>query len=400
VSASGAAPDVIVVGAGIVGTACARELTVRGVRVMLVDRGEVSSGTTGLGEGNVLAADKDEGAELDLTRAGLAVFDELDELIGDAARIRRKGALIVHTDEETWDGEPARVERLLAYGLRCGLIDAADVRELEPELTGPIVGAAWFPDDIQCDPRAIARALAREARAGGAEVRTGTEVETISVHDGRVLGVRLVTGELLPGGAVVLAAGAWSRRLAETADLDLPLEPRWGQLARLETPRSGPPPIRRKVVDASYLRSVVSPDAGLQITTVVETTWDGDVLVGSSRARRGFDTSVDPAVSAAMVERAARLAPVVRDLPIAEAWAGLRPWLPDHLPAIGPSRAVRGLWVATGHEGAGIALGPITGRLIAEAYTGDRPTVPLDPFDPDRFAAATLSRRSSGTGGA
>jgi glycine/D-amino acid oxidase-like deaminating enzyme len=387
VSASGAAPDVIVVGAGIVGTACARELTVRGVQVTLVDRGKVSSGTTGLGEGNVLAADKDEGPELDLTRAGLALFDELDELIGGPARIRRKGALIVHTDEETWDGEPARVERLLAYGLRCGLIDAADVRGLEPELTGPIVGAAWFPDDIQCDPRAIARAFAREARAGGAELRTGTEVETISAHDGRVQGVRLVTGELLPAGAVVLAAGAWSRRLAETADLDLPLEPRWGQLARLETPRSGPPPIRRKVVDGSYLRSVVSTDPRLEITTVLETTWDGDVLVGSSRARRGFDTSVDPAVSALMVDRAARLVPMVRDLPVAAAWAGLRPWLPDHLPAIGPSARLPGLWVATGHEGAGVALGPVTGRVLAQAFCGEAPAVSLAPFDPDRFAA-------------
>ena len=123
-----------------------------------------------------------------------------------------------------------------------------------------------------------------------------------------------------------------------------------------------------------------------QVTTVLETTWHGDVLVGSSRARRGFDTSIDPAVSGAMVERAARLAPLVRELPVAEAWAGLRPWLPDHRPAIGPSRAVPGLWVATGHEGAGIALGPITGRIVAEAYCGETPTAGLAPFDPDRFA--------------
>jgi len=383
---SAAAPDVVVVGAGIVGTACARELAVRGVSVVLVDRGEVSSGTTGLGEGNVLAADKDAGPELDLTREALAIFDELEERLGPPARIRRKGALIVHTDEETWRGEPERVERLLAYGLRCGLIDPADVRELEPELTGEIVGAAWFPDDVQCAPRAIARALAREARAAGAEVRTGCEVEALHVREGRVEGVRVAGGDVLPAGAAVLAAGAWSRVLADTAGLALPLEPRWGQLAQLTPPRREPPFIRRKVVDGSYMASVTSADPGLEVTTVLETTWEGDVLVGSSRARRGFDTAADPAVTDAMVTRAAQLVPGVGNLAVADAWAGLRPWLPDHLPAIGPSRRVPGLWVATGHEGAGIALGPITGRLIAQAYTGDRPPLDLVPFDPDRFA--------------
>ena len=103
--------DVVVVGAGIVGAAVARELAVRGVAVTLLDRGAVSSGTTGLGEGNVLCSDKDAGPELELARAGLALYGELEERLGDEARIRRKGALIVHTDEATWAAEPARLER-------------------------------------------------------------------------------------------------------------------------------------------------------------------------------------------------------------------------------------------------------------------------------------------------
>jgi len=386
VSADAAATDVVVIGAGIVGAACARELAVRGVGVTLVDRGEIAGGTTGLGEGNVLASDKDEGPELELTREALAMYDEIEGRLGHVARIRRKGALIVHTDEQTWDGEPARVDRMLRYGLRCGLIDPAGVRKLEPALTGPILGAAWFPDDVQCAPRPITRALVREARTAGAVVRTGCEVSSISADGGRVRGVRVGDGTLVEAGAVVLAAGAWSRRLAGSAGLELPLEPRWGQLARLTPRRRDPPLLRRKVVDGSYLASVASADPGLEITTVLETTWEGDVLVGSSRARRGFDNSVDPAVTDAMVRRAARLVPAVADLPVDEVWSGLRPWLPDHLPAIGPSARVPGLWVATGHEGAGIALGPVTGRVLAQAFCGETPLVDLAPYDPDRFA--------------
>jgi D-hydroxyproline dehydrogenase subunit beta len=368
------AREVAVVGAGIVGAATARELAVRGVDVVLLDAGEVSGGTTGLGEGNVLCSDKDAGPELELCLRGLELYDELEERLGGEARIRRKGALIVHPEAETWAAEPARLERLRAAGVRGELVD--DVTALEPELTGEVCGASCFEADLQCDPRAIARALAREAEEAGAEVRTHARVVEIAG------GVVLAGGERIAAGAVVIAAGPWSAPLAESAGLRLPLEPRKGQLVRLggQTPL-----IRHKVVDGSYLGSVMSGDAGLQVTTVVETTRDGEVLVGSSRERRGFDTTVDDAVSDAMVARAARLFPRLGELPRAAAWAGLRPWLPDHLPAIGPSRAVEGLWLATGHEGAGVALGPVTGRLVAQAYCGEPSPVELGPFDPDRF---------------
>jgi D-hydroxyproline dehydrogenase subunit beta len=378
--------DVAVVGAGIVGTAIARELAVRGLGVTLLDRGAVSSGTTGLGEGNVLCSDKDAGPELDLARAGLALYRELEERLGAVARIRRKGALIVHPEPATWAGEPARLARM---GIaEAELLDAADVRRLEPQLTGPVHGASRFPDDLQCDPRAIARALAGEAVAAGATLRERCEVSAVSGD-----GVTLPGGERVAARAVVLAAGAWSAPLAEAAGAPLPLEPRKGQLVQLAAPAPGL--IRHKVVDGSYLNSVASTDAGLQVTTVVETTWEGDVLVGSSRERRGFDTEVDAAVSDAMVARAARLFPGLAELPRAAAWAGLRPWLPDHLPAIGPSRRVPGLWLATGHEGAGVALGPVTGRLVAQLIAGEPPVVDPAPFDPERFgdAAAVNERR-------
>jgi glycine/D-amino acid oxidase-like deaminating enzyme len=362
--------EVAVVGAGIVGAAIAYELAVRGVDVVLLDAGEVSGGTTGLGEGNVLCSDKEPGPELELTVRGLELYDEIEQLVGAAARIRRKGALIVHPDHETWAAEPARVARLREAGVRSQAVAAGDVAELEPALTGALCGATLFPDDLQCDPRAIARALAREVN-----VRSGARVQRVSGRD-----VVLDTGERIAAGAVVIAAGAWSAALAATAGLHLPVEPRKGQLVRLARL-----PVAHKVVDGSYLASVMSTDAGLQVTTVVETTWDGDLLVGSSRERRGFDTAVDDAVTEAMIARAARLFPSVGALPRKAAWAGLRPWLPDHLPAIGPSRRVEGLWAATGHEGAGVALGPVTGRLIAQAYCGESTLVELDPFDPDRF---------------
>jgi glycine/D-amino acid oxidase-like deaminating enzyme len=379
--------SVVVIGAGIVGTATAWELARRGVDVTLVDRGEVSGGTTGLGEGNVLVSDKDVGPELELAIAGRALYDELETLLGPEARIRRKGALIVHPDERTWAAEPARVARLRDAGVDAQLLDVDAVRAREPRLTGALLGATFVPGDLQCDPRAIARALARRATDAGARLRTHTPVEGIVIERGRAHGVALAGGERLEADAVVLAAGPWSGPLAHAAGLPLPLEPRKGQLIRVRLPQPDEQFLRHKLVDGSYLLSITSTEATRQLSSVIETTWDGDVLAGSTRERCGFDPHVDDALAAAIQERAAALVPALAGLPRAATWVGFRPWLPDHLPALGPSRHVEGLWVATGHEGAGVVLGPISGRLIAQALNGERPDLDLAPYRPDRFLA-------------
>jgi D-hydroxyproline dehydrogenase subunit beta len=375
-------PDVVVIGAGIVGCATAYELAKRGVSVTLIDRGEVSTGTTGLGEGNVLCSDKDAGPELGLAVAGMPLFDELEELIGDPARIRRKGALIVHPDETTWATEGARADRLRAAGVKAELLDRDAVRELEPRLTGHIHGALYAPEDLQCDPKAIARALATWSADQGGTIRTHTEATAI--EPGR--GVRLASGDVLAAETVALTAGPWSASLAATAGLSLPVEPRKGQLTRLRLPDADPTFLHRKIVDGSYLGSVSSTAADRQISTVLETTWDGDVIVGSTRERCGFDPAIDDDLARSVQERAARLVPEVVGLAPASTWVGFRPWLPDGLPAIGSSCAAERLWVGTGHEGAGIQLGPITGRILAQAITGEPPDVDLAAFDPDRFA--------------
>ena len=244
------------------------------------------------------------GPELLLAQLGLALYDELEELLGTEAGIRRKGALVVHAGAESWEAEPERIAGLRAAGIDCELLDPDQVRTAEPELSGELLGGSSFPRDLQCAPRAIARALAREAERLGARVETGRTAESIEVAGGRVSGVGGAAADV-----VVLAAGAWSATLARSAGLELPLEPRKGQLVRLE---QRPGFLQRKVIDGSYMAAVESEDAGLAVSTVVETTLDGHVLVGSSRERLGFDVSVDPAVSAALLESAARIAPGVR----------------------------------------------------------------------------------------
>jgi glycine/D-amino acid oxidase-like deaminating enzyme len=327
--------DVIVVGAGICGAAAAFFLDERGLTVLLLDRGAVSSGTTGLGEGNVLVCDKRPGPERELATKGRDLWLELGERF-PAARVARKGSLV--------------------------LGDGDDATQLEPALA-PGTTARHDPDDLQVDPRGLARALAAEV-----PVREGAEVEAVAPGN-----VTLRGGERLTCEHVVVATGPWARELT-----GLPVEPRKGQLVALAAPRGL---IRHKLLEAAYLDSIAGERT---VAAVIEQTLDGDeVLVGSSRERVGFDATVRDQVTNAMLDRAARFVPALRDLPVKRAWCGFRAWLPDGLPAVGP--LTDRVWTTTGHEGAGVALGPITGRLLAQLICQEPTDVDPGPFDPRRF---------------
>jgi D-hydroxyproline dehydrogenase subunit beta len=317
--------------------------------VLLLDRGAVASGTTGVGEGNVLVCDKFPGHERELALVGRDLWVELGERF-PAARVTRKGALLLDHP----DGAPAP--------------------ELEPELASG-VPVLREPDDLQVDPVGATRALAAELT-----VREGAAV--MSVERGAVT---LENGERLTCEHVVLAPGPWAAELT-----GLPVEPRKGQLVALAAP---PGLIRHKLIEAAYMDAVAETDEGLALAVVVEQTLDGgEVLVGSSRERVGFDPAVRDDVTQAMLERAARFVPRLRDLPVTRSWCGFRPWLPDGLPAIGPLGD--GIWTSTGHEGAGVCHGPISGRLLAQMICGDQPELDPAPFDPRRSSAAQQPSRS------
>src|ERR1700722_17535456 len=224
------------------------------------------------------------------------------------------------------------------------------------------------PGDLQVDPAGTTRTLLSDGRV---RVRVGAEVAGLTGG-----AVTLSTGERLSCEHVIVATGPWARGLT-----GLPVEPRKGQLVALAAP---PGMIAHKLIENAYIDAVEDGDEGLSIATVIEQTLDGDeILVGSSRERVGFDDTVNPDISRAMIERAARFAHALRELAISRAWCGWRPWLPDQRPAVGPLGP--GVWASTGHEGSGVCLGPISGLLLAQLICGQPPVADPAPFDPRRF---------------
>lgn len=382
-------PDVIVVGAGIVGAACAEALSAAGLVVTMFDRAGPASGTTAAGEGNVLVSDKEPGPELELALASRRRWPELlaelrEELGPELADVEwePKGGLVVATTDAAIDPLAALVATQRAAGVEAVPITLADAAAREPLLTTDITAAVHYVQDAQLQPVLAATALLAAVRRRGGSVRPGLAATGISTWRGSVQNVR-TANEDFACGAVVNACGPWAGEFAAAARAPITILPRRGMvLVTAPLPVS----VRHKVYDADYVGAVASGDAALQTSTVVESTRAGTVLIGSSRERVGFDDTIRFDVLAELARKAIGLFPVLAQVPVMRAYGGFRPYAPDHLPVIGQDPRVRGLWHATGHEGAGIGLAAATGRLLADLFLGRTPIVDAAPFRVDRPA--------------
>ncbi|MCF2531877.1 NAD(P)/FAD-dependent oxidoreductase [Yinghuangia soli] len=374
-----------------VGAACAYYAARAGLAVTVVDRGPVAGGTTGAGEGNLLVSDKEPGPELDLALRSAQLWEELaaEELpgggtLGQVAEYEAKGGLVVAAD-------PARLAALTAFaagqtaaGVTARPVDGDGLRALEPHLARDQAGGVYYPQDAQVQPALAAAHLLRQARLAGAALRLGENVVGIDTDkEGRVAGVRTDRGRIAAP-AVINAAGTWGGELAALAGVFLPVMPRRG-FVLVTAPL--PPLVRHKVYAADYVADVASDSADLQTSAVVEGTPSGPVLIGASRERVGYDRTLSVPVLRRLAAQAVALFPRLAEVPAMRAYRGFRPYMPDHLPAIGEDPRRPGLFHACGHEGAGIGLAPATGFFIAQQLVGEKPDFDLAPFRPDRFEA-------------
>ena len=375
-------PDVVVVGAGIVGAACAYYAAREGLSVTVLERGTVGGGTTSRGEGNILVSDKEPGPELALALASRTRWLELAAELGpDRFELEEKGGLVVAAS----DGGAAALTRFAAgqraAGVETVAVSADRLRDHEPNLAPDLAAGVLYSQDMQVQPVLAAVSLLAAARSLGAAVVRGEEVVAADRGpDGHLTAVRTRTGRY-PTGAVVNAAGTWGGEVGERLGAPIPVLPRRGFILVTEPlPRV----VRHKVYTADYVDNVASDDAGLETSTVIEGTRGGTVLIGASRERVGFDSTMSVEVLRRLATLAIRIFPFLAAVRLMRTYCGFRPYCPDHLPVIGPDPRVPGVFHACGHEGAGIGLAPGTGALISELLTGGRPDLPA--FAPARFA--------------
>lgn len=376
--------DLAIIGAGMTGAACAWYAARAGLRVVVLDRGAVAGGTTGAGEGNLLVSDKEPGPELDLALLSARLWRELaDEPgFGSAIEYEAKGGLVVAARPEGFAALEDFAEQQGRSGVDAESVPADALAELEPHLSPDLAGGVLYPQDAQVQPARAAALLIRDAKRWGAKLYTGTTVTALTrTADGAVNGVVTDRGTLRASW-VLNAAGTWGGEVAQLAGVHLPVLPRRGFVLVTEPlPRL----IRHKVYAADYVADVASSSAALQSSAVVEGTAAGPVLIGASRERVGFDRTFSLEVARLLAKQAIDLFPALARVKAMRSYLGFRPYMPDHLPAIGPDPRVPGLVHACGHEGAGIGLAPATGHLIARILTGQSPDFDLSPFRPERF---------------
>lgn len=373
--------DVLIIGAGIIGCATAYFAAKAGLSVTVLDRNLPASGTSSRCEGNILVSDKELGPELELTRYSLNIWQgELAEY-GHLWEFERKGGIIVASQTSSL----ASLERFSAsqreFGIASERLSEAQLRELEPHISPHALGAAFYPEDCQVQPILAASHLLRLARESGASLVTHAPVTALLRDGERVVGARTPRGDF-SAAHVVNTCGPWAGEIAELAGVNVPVMPRRGFVLVTEPL---PPMVHHKVYAAEYVDNVGSGDASLQSSPVVEGTPAGTILIGSSRERVGFDSHLSTAALGRIARGAVQLFPFLSRVRTLRHYHGFRPFCPDHLPVIGHDPRAPGLWHAAGHEGAGIGLGPGTGKLLAQALAGETPDLSLSAFRPERF---------------
>ncbi len=363
-------PDVVIVGGGVIGAACARALARRDVGVTVIEAGDRPGSATPAAAG-MLAPFAEAQAEDPLLALCVRSRDlyselaqELEEETGIDIQLRTDGIVQLAFTEE----EASRIKGTIAWQRQSGFatewLSAEEVHERVPGAGPEALGAALAPEDGGLAPLALREAFVKGAELKGARVVRGELVEEIRIESGRARGVRTADGTH-SAGAVVLATGCWSGRI-EGLPRSLPVEPIRGQMAALEWPAGEP-------------SAIVYGGGGYVLER------GGEAVAGSTMEQAGFATGTTEEGLRLVYRYMRRIFPALAGKRVKRTWAGLRPVTPDRHPILGPDPEVPNLWYATGHGRNGILLAGMTGEILAQLYVGEEVEYDITPMAVDRF---------------
>ena len=368
--------DVVITGGGVIGLTIARALALRGMRdICLIERAglgaEASFAAAGMLLPQVEAATKDDLFTLACRSRDLYVSfaAALRDETGIDVELDTTGTLYLAFNEH----DQEEIEKGYYFQHRAGLpidlLSATAARELEPCISSSTLGALLFPQDIQVENRRLLCALTNSVTNLGVTVLTETNVDALIVERNRLTGVQTSRG-VVNCSTVVVAAGTWSGFIKHAHP---PIEPVRGQMVCLEAK----PHLTRHILFSP--RGYLVPRR------------DGRLLAGSTSEHAGFAKCVTAGGIGKILQNAHEISPAISNLPVVDAWAGLRPRSPDGLPVLGPCVEIDGLFYATGHYRNGILLAPITGELISEAIVEGVTSPLLAPFSPERFLPRSVA---------
>ncbi|MBP1969150.1 sarcosine oxidase subunit beta [Virgibacillus natechei] len=384
--------EVAIIGGGIMGCAIAYYISKAGIDCTLIEKGDIASGTSSRCDGNVTIVDKDPGFDSKMSMVSQELTVDLGKDLKMPFEYRALGSILVCDNDAELQAAEDWVKIQNEAGLKFNMLDRSDIRQESPYFADDIPGGLESETDSLINPYLFCYSLIDRAKDYGLKVRTQTEVTSISKKEDFTIET---TNGTFTAEKVVNAAGVWAPFIGEMLDVEIPIVPRKGHImvgSRQE------PVMMRNVMEFGYLMNkfererIADPQTQEHgVALVLEPTESQNFLLGSSREFIGFDGRVDINVVKTMAKRAMRFFPKMDDFNMIRAYTGFRPWTKDHLPIVSTVEQVPGFYIAAGHEGDGISLATVTGKLIEELIQGKETIIPAEPLSYERFVKSPVS---------
>lgn len=349
-----ASSDVVVIGGGVVGAACARALAHRALKVTVFDGGGHQGIATEVAGGMLapLAEMKRDDPLLSLSVRARDLYTNLVPALEEATGIEiglwTEGILQLAFSDDDANRLKSAIAWQRQLGFNSDWLDVEELTERCPGINPEAVGAMHAPQDGVLRPTLLRQALLQDAKQHGATIHEGTKIEGVRIERNHVTGVH-TNGEIVPAETVLLAAGCWTK-LISGLPRPVAVEPIRGQMAVMAWPQDEPP-------------AIVYAGAGYVMHR------DGEAMAGSTMEHVGFDPNPTPNGLETIRNAMLRVYPALEGVTIKRHVAGLRPVSADGRPLIGPDPAVQGLWYATGHGRNGVLLAGLTGEILAQEVT-------------------------------
>ncbi|MBF7146883.1 MULTISPECIES: NAD(P)/FAD-dependent oxidoreductase [Bacillus cereus group] len=386
--------DVLIIGGGIIGCSIAYYTSKYGRDVTIIEKGEFVSGTSSRCDGNILAIDKDPGFDSQMSLVSQKLVTDLSEELEHSFEYRAPGSILVCESDEEMEAAQQWVNRQKDAGLPFRMLDRQDIREESPFFADDLLGGLECATDSTVNPYLLAFSLLAESKKMGVKAINHTEVKEMKRDiDGSFI-VETTNGTFTAK-QVVNAAGVWAPKIGQMLDVNIPIEPRKGHIIVASRQQHVG---CRKVMEFGYLiskfggkRKVDALTEKYGVALVFEPTESQNFLIGSSREFVGFHTRINNEVIKCIANRAIRFYPKMADMMVIRSYAGLRPWTEDHLPIISRVDHIPNYYIAAGHEGDGISLAAVTGKVIEELLNEKETIIPIEPLRLSRFTERVLN---------
>ena len=386
--------DVVIIGGGVQGLSNGYFLAKRGLKVIVVERGDLASGTSCRNDGDNFECDAAPGFITEFTNAAVNLVKDVAKSLDYDVDWLEKGMVVLPESEEEMQIARQIYQEKRAAGIDVRLMDKYEVHEDEPNTAPDIPGGLEYGNGGSLNSMLFAFALGEHIKKMGGELLRFTTVTGFGFDEtGAVCKVETDKGDILTQ-KVVLAAGVWSGKIAELANLYVPITPMKGDLLVVEP---GAYITRRKTEELGYALVRNESDTQRAVTPFMKAHGIGFLIepTGSHNALIGFSkypcdtTTSNNLVMRAIAKRAMRFFPCIANVNIIHAYAGLRPWTPDH-EAIVSDTPIPGFYVCAGHAGNGITNGPISAKLLGQIMFHEKTDFDMSRLSLSRFTKPTV----------